>query len=76
MIYLDAVSLNKRWGIVTTHYFAIRYYGYDMDLVLPEKRICEGRRPEAYPFFRIFSPFPKLFREGGIKGGWVSNYGV
>jgi len=40
-----------------------------MDLVLPEKRICEGRRPEAYPFFRIFPPFPKLFLGRGDKGG-------
>jgi hypothetical protein len=41
-----------------------------MDPDLPEKRMGEGRRPEAYPFFRIFLPF--LFREGEIKRGWVS----
>ena len=26
------------------------------------------------PFSDLYPPFPKIFQEGGKKGGWVINY--
>jgi len=37
------------------------------------KQESAGGFPCGFLFSGLFPPFPKLW-EGGIKGGWVSNY--
>jgi len=37
------------------------------------KQESAGKTTCGFLFSGLFSPFPK-FWEGGIKGGWVSNY--